>query len=364
MAVQLQRAGWTQMFSQMRSPNGFLSRFFTIKPGGVYNGDKVAIDIQRFGEAVAIAIRKSTGPNLNDFDQFTTKEFTPPAYGEAFPLDVSDLLNRMAGVDPYTAAYTEYAGQLVAMMAQGFTLVDDKIKRAVELQASQVLQTGKLILTDAAGATVYELDFKPKSTHFPNVAVAWSDAAAVPLADLEALAKIVRSDGKVNPDLLIMGESAISNFLSNASVIAQADNRRYELIEIAPQFMDSGATMYGFYWIGNYRFQLWSYPDTYDNPANGNPVPYVGTNNVIMLSTKTRLDMASARVPLPLGPDPRVAGLLPGRMTSRDAGSNFDVTPNVYATPNGKQIMGELESRPLMIPVQIDGYACLTTIPA
>lgn len=361
MAVELKREGWLQLFSQMRSPNGFLSRFFTIKPGGIYNGDKVAIDVQRFGEDVAIAIKKCTGPNLNDFDQFTTKEFTPPAYGEAFPLDVCDLLNRMAGVDPYTAAYTEYAGQLVSMMAQGFTLIDDKIKRAVELQAAQILQTGKLTLTDEAGNTVYELDFKPKATHFPNAGTAWGTSGATPLEDLASLAKVIRADGKVNPDVLIMGESALTKFLANDDVKAQADNRRYEVAEIMPEFADSGATYYGHYWIGNYRFSLWSYPDTYEDPQTGDPTEYIGKDMVVMLSSKTRLDMTSARVPLPLGPDPRVAGLLPGRMSSRAAGANFDVTPNVYATTNGKQIMGELESRPLLVPVQIDGYGAIDT---
>ena len=360
MAVSITREGWVQLFSEMRSPNGFLSRMFTIKPGGIYNGDKVAIDIQRFGEDVAVAIRKCTGPNLNDVSEFTTKEFEPPAYGEAFPLNVCDLLNRMAGVDPYTAAYTEYGSQLVALMARGFQLIDDKIKRAVELQASQILQTGKLTLTNSDGDTVYELDFQPKATHFPTVGTPWATVAtAEPLADLQALAKVIRSDGKVNCDRLIFGETALKNFLANEGVQEVLDNRNIDVGVIAPEFEDSGATFYGYVWVGTYRFQMWAYPDTYNDPQTGDPVEYIDADKVVMMSSRTRLDMTSARVPLPLGPDPRVAGLLPGRMSSREG--NFDVTPNVYTTPNGKQIMGELESRPLLIPVQIDGFGALNT---
>ncbi len=360
MTVEITREGWLQLYIQMRSPNGFLSRMFTIKPGGVYNGGKVAIDIQRFGEQVAIAIKKCTGPNLNDFDIFTTKEFEPPSYGEAFPLDVCDLVDRMAGVDPYTAAYTEYAGQLVAKMAQGFILIDDKIKRAVELQASQILQTGTLVLTDENGATVYEIDFKPKTTHFPTVTIDWDQATSTKIADLQALANIIRADGRIDPNRLIFGELALSLFLSDEDIKARLDNQRMELGQIAPEMVDSGATFYGFVWVGTYRFEIWAYPDTYEDPQTGDPVNYVGTDKVIMTSTRTRLDMASARVPLPLGPDPRVANLVPARMSSRTDG--FDVTPNVYTTPNGKQIMGELESRPLLIPVHIDGFGCLDVI--
>lgn len=361
MTVQITREGWLGLFTQMRTPNGFLSRMFTIKPGGIYNGEKIAIDIQRFGEDVAIAIKKCTGPNLNDFDEFTTKEFTPPAYGEAFPLNVCDLLNRMAGVDPFSAAFQDFASQMVAMMAQGFVLIDDKIKRAVELQASQILQTGILTLTDSAGNTVYTLDFKPKATHFPTVGTGWDQAAADPLADLRSLAQVIRSDGKVNPDRLVFGDTALANFLKNDEVQAALDNRRIDIGDIAPEFDDSGATFYGFVWVGSYRFEMWTYPDTFTDPQTGNATEYVATDKVIMTSSRTRLDMTAARVPLPLGPDPRVAGLLPGRLSSRTSG--FDVTPNVYATPNGKQIMGELESRPLLIPVQIDGFGCLDTLP-
>lgn len=362
MAVELKREGWLQLFTQMRRPVGFLSRRFTVKPGGIYSGDKVAIDVQRFGEDVAVAIKKCTGPNLNDIDIFTTKEFEPPAYGEAFPLDVCELLNRMAGVDPFTAAYTDYAGQLVAKMAQGFMLIDDKIQRAVELQASQILQTGKLTLTGKDGATVYELDFKPKVAHFPTVAIAWATSAtAKPLDDIKALADLIRSNGKVSPNRLTFGEKAWSDFLNTAQVKEYLDNRRMELGMIDPAMEDSGAVLQGRIWIGSYYYDCWTYPEDYKDPQTGNPVKYVKDDKVIIDSTRTRFDMTSARVPLPLGPDPRVEGLLPGRLSSRDAG--FDVTPNVYPTPNGKQIMGELESRPLLIPVQIDGFGCLDVAP-
>lgn len=360
MVVEINRTKWLGLFRQMRTPASFLSRLFTIKPGGIYKGAKVTIDIQRFGEDVAIVVKKCTGPNLNDFDIFTTKEFTPPQYGEAFPLDVCDLVERMAGVDPFSAEGIEFQAQMVAHMAQGFVLVDDKIKRAVELQASQIIQTGKLVLTDENGDTRYELDFKPKTTHFPTVSIDWDQGTSTKLKDLEDLAEVIRADGKVDPDMLIMGAEALRNFLADDDVEAQLDNRRMSLGEIAPQFVDSGATFYGTVWVGNYRFSIFSYPETFTDPQTSLPVKYIEDDKVVMLSTRTRLDMTAAKVPLPLGPDPRVAGLLPGRMSSREDG--FDVTPNVYATPNGKQIMGELESRPLLIPIQIDGFGCLDTM--
>lgn len=360
MTVSISRLGWLQLYTQTRGPSGFLQLQFSLKPGGVYKGAKIALDVERYGEDVAIAITKCTGPNLNDLDVFTTKEFEPPAYGEAFPLDVCELLDRMAGVDPYSAEGLDYSRQMANKMAQGFALIGNKITRAVELQASQILQTGILTLLDDEGATVYTLDFKPKSTHFPTAAIDWPDTNYDPIADLRALANVIRADGQVNPNRLIFGEVALTNFIANTNVQTLLDNRRMELGTINPRFATSGATFYGNVWIGSYMFEMWTYPATYKHPQTGVVTKYVTDDKVIMTSSTTRLDITSAVVPLPLGPDPRVAGLLPGRLTSID--NDFDVTPNIYATPNGKQIMGELESRPLLIPVQIDGYGCLNTI--
>lgn len=359
MAVELSKEGMLPLFTQMRQPTGFLQRMFTVKPGGIFSGRKVFIDVQRFGEKVAIVVEICTGPNMNDISRFTTKEFTPPQYGEAFPMDACELLNRMAGVDPFTAAYQSDAAQLVTMMMMGFREVDAMISRGIELQASQILQTGKLDLQDEDGATRYTIDYLPKATHFPTVGTSWSAGGSDPLADLESLANVIRVDGKIDSDRTIFGAVALQNFLNDDKVKAQADNRRFELIDIAPEMRDSGATFYGMFWIGTYKMEVWAYPESFEDPATGLPVKYIEDDKVIMLSTRTRLDKVSARVPLPIAPDPRVAGLLPGRLTSADDG--IDVTPNVYASANGKQIFGELESRPLLIPVQIDGFGCLDT---
>lgn len=362
MAIQITREAWLGLFTQSRNPTGFLSRFFTLKPGGIYDGEKVAIDIKRIGEAVATVITASTGPNENDVNVFTTKEFIPPAYGEGFPLDVNELLARMAGVDPFTAAYAGYNASLMAKMMDGFTTVDDMIQRAVEIQASQILQTGKLDLPDINGDSKYVLDFKPKSSHFPTVATGWSNPASTPLLDLQALAKTIRINGKINCETLIMGEDALNNFIRNTDVQNLLDNRRMEMGLIDPRLTaDSGATYIGSIKVGTYVFDIWSYAEIFDAPGSGDPTNYIDANKVVMLSTRTRLDMTAARVPLPLGPDPRVASLLPGRVSSVD--NALDVTPNVFVSPNGKQIKGELESRPLLIPVQIDGFGCLTTEP-
>ena len=295
MAVELGAVGWLQLLTQMRKPSGFLSRKFTVKPGGIYRGTKVAIDVERFGEEVAVAIKSFSGANLNDFDQFTTKEFTPPAYGEAFGLDIAELVNRMAGEDPHSAAYADSAGRITAKMAKGFSIVDDKINRAMEQQAAQIYQTGMLSLTNAAGDVVYEIDYKPKASHFPTVSVSWSDTAnSTPLNDLEDLCGVIRTDGKVDCDDVYMGKQALRNLINNENLGDALDNRGIDIGAIRPEMSDSGATFYGFLWVGTYRLFLWAYDDEFT--LNGSVNKYLDPNKVIVTSTKTRLDKTSARV--------------------------------------------------------------------
>jgi hypothetical protein len=360
MTVQITKEGWLPLFTQRRAPNGFLQRMFTAKANSTYSGKKVAIDIRRFGEQIAVAVEHGAGPRLNDLDVFTTKEFEPPAFYEAVPFDVLMLLDRMAGDDPYSAAYKSDAAQLVSYMIDGFSLMSDKIARTIELQAAQILQTGTVTLINSDGDTMYTINFFPKASHFPTVGVSWTAGGGDPLGDLESLARQIRADGKIQPNRLIMGSAALSNFLQNAQVKEALDSRRGVLGDMNPRFDNSGATFYGNVWVGAYKFEIWTYPETYEHPQTSAVTDFVGVDNVIMLSDGARLDRASARVPLPLGPDPRVSGLLPGRLNA--GGENgFDLTPNVYATPNGKQIMAELETRTLLIPVDIDSFGTIDT---
>lgn len=361
MTVGITRQAMMLAFEQERAPTGFLASPFTVKAGGIRNSNKLSLDIRRIGEQVATVVKKCTGPNFNDVDQFTTKTFEPPALHEGFELTNCDEENRPFGVDPFTAGDQAYMLGLAGKVADHYRLIGDKITRHIELQASQIWQTGSLALPSLDGTTAYELDFRAKATHFPTVTTAWSDSAnCTPLTDLENLAKVIRADGKINPDRVIMDSLSLDNFLSSDQVKERADIRRYDgLVEIDPTMMESGATLYGTFQAGAYRFQLWTYPATYDAPGTGTTTEYVQPNKVIMQSSGARMDLGFARPVGAFAVDPRAAMFIPGRISSVDAG--YDILPNAWLSENGEELKGTLKSCPLCIPVQIDSFGCLTT---
>lgn len=345
-------------FRQTIAPTRFLSSFFKSPPKNFYNSEKFEIDIKRGSEKVAIAIQDlSVGPRMNSSSNFTNKEFTAPIFEEAAALNSFDLMKRVEGQNPFEDPNFQRNAT-----SKSFELIRelvDKIRRTTELQASQVLQTGIVTLIDDNGDEVYNIDFKPKATHFPTSGTTWDQVGDDKLGDLQSLANVNRDDGLVDDDILVFGETALNSFLGDTEVKSRLDNRRFEVGQIAPVKRGEGATFYGFVWIGNYRFEIWSYNGRYEHPQTSVSTRFVDPGKVIMLSSTSRYDATFGAIPTIVPPDSRVLPFLPPRLS--DGISGMDVTTSGYVSLDGKQLFVSAGSRPLMVPTAIDSYGCLDT---
>ena len=214
-----------EAYRQDAEPTLFLSGFFQSPARNFHNSKEVEFDIVRSEEEVAIVIQDlSTGYRDNSADIYTNKSFIPPIFKEAAPINAFDLLNRVAGENPFEDPNFQINATIKAFDV--FRKMERKIRRSIELQASQIFQTGITTLIDANGNTLYSVDFKAKGTHFPTAAIAWDAVGADPIGDLNSLAEVVRNDGLSDPDLLIMGSDTFEAFISNTDIQARFDNRR------------------------------------------------------------------------------------------------------------------------------------------
>lgn len=344
-------------YIQMAPVAMFLTSFFQARPENYHTSEEVEIDVVRTDEDVAIVITDlSTGARQNLEDLFTNKKMKPPIFDEEISINSFDLIKREAGQNPFEDP--NYAANLLRRMFRGMQKVDAKIRRAIELMAAQVLQTGTLTLQDGTGAAKYVLDFKPKATHFPTVTNSWGTANADPLEDCAALAEVIRSDGLSNPDILLMGRNAIAHFLNDDKVQKQLDNRGFNIGAINPE-QRPGGTYYGHIWIGSYKFELWTYNGRYRDSATGESVPYLNDDAVVMLSSQERMDLTFGEIPRIVSPDSRLLPFIPGRFA--DSATRTDLSTFAWITPDGKQVKGSAGTRPLTIPTAIDTYGCLTT---
>lgn len=350
-------------YQQMAQPMLFLSGLFQSPPENFHASEEVEIDIVRSDEDISIVIQDlSTGYRMNAEDLYTNKGFKPPIHKEALPINSFDLLKRMPGQNPFQSP--DFRANVILRLFNGMTKIERKIRRSVELQASQVLQTGVVTLTDINGNALYTLDYKPKSTHFPSAGTAWDQAGADPIGDINALAEVIRGDGLADPDQLLMGVDAFEAFISNDAVQKRFDIRRMDLGTISPMEIRGGGGSYrGIVEIGNYRYDVWTYGGRYKHPQTGVSTPFLDPAKVVVRASSGRLDATFGAIPnigsLMGAQATQLLPELPGRISNADGG--MDLFTNAWLSADGEQLFGGVGARPLMIPTAIDTFGCLDT---
>lgn len=350
-------------YSDIAQPTMFFTGFFRTPVQNFYNSEKVALDIIRTSEKVSVAIRHfSEGYRMNAANIYTTKEFTAPVHQEAIPIDSEQLIKRMPGDNPFKDP--GYRAAVITMLMNGMVKVSDLIFRAIELQASQVMQTGIVTLKDENDDSIYDIDYKPKATHFPTSGTTWGQVGADPLGDIASLADVIRTDGKHDPDLVIMGIDAFEAFIKDTDVKARLDNRRIDMGGIVRRRpAGNGASFRGVIDIGHYSYEIWTYSGQYEDPVTGNATQYLDKGKVVVMASDGRLDGTYGNIPN-IG---RILGNqrndlvpeLPRRLNSING--MFDLHPNLWIEPSGQTLNAGVGSRPLMIPTAIDTYGCLDT---
>jgi len=333
----------------------FFAGLFQTPASNFFKSESVEIDIERDSEDVAVAVTDlSVGYRANAQDIFTNKEFTPPIFKEKAVLNSFDLQKRMVGDDPFAAI--DFQQNATVRALKSILKIQKKIRRAIELQASQVMQTGTATLTDASGAALFQIDYSPKPTHFPTAANPWTGAGD-PLADIEGVSEIIRDDGLLDPDELYMGVGAFENFVRHADIKDRLDNRRMGLGGIVPKSgIGQGAFFRGTIEIGNYSYNIFTYGGKYKAIQGGATTPYMATDKCIVRASGGRFDGLYGAVPQIVRPDSRVLKYLPSRVS----GSGMDMFTNAWVSEDNESISVGVSSRPLLVPTAIDTYGCIS----
>lgn len=353
-------------YDQTASLSMFLSGRFRSRAEDFYDSETIEIDVMREGEAVAVPIASiNTTPHKNEAPQFTNKEFRAPVLDEEFALNSFDLIKRVAGDDPFMNRSFLSRANTLAM--RSMRLIENKIRRNIELQAAQILQTGMVTLIDSNADVVFEIDYLAKASHLRQVTSSWSNVAAPVVEDLDALGDAIRTDGQAEPTDICMGISAYKNFL-NSDVINGAgffDTRRANQGSIERmQTTSTGGKLRGTLDIGQYQYNLWTYDGRYDAPDTGLNTPFMNPNFVIMWVEGADLRATFGSIPQITAPDPRVRGILGGAGRVSSARRRMDLSRNVWTDARGRTVHFSAGTRPLLIPTAIDRIGSLNTVQA
>jgi hypothetical protein len=334
-------------------PTFFLSNLFGKNPSeiSVSDSEVVEIDIERFDEKIAVDVTRGGEGNLNTYGKYSTKLYAPPLYNEYTNLAASQLTKRLPGQSPYETVNKQ--ANAISILFKSQFEVAKKIMRAMELQASQALFTGKIVFKNAD-----TMDFKRKDTHNITPTISWDADAADPLKDLDLACKVNRIDGKVVSNIAIFGGDAWDAFLRNSKVLDLLKNRRIELGVISPTYdPKSGAVYQGTIKTGNYQLELYTY-DQYYKDANNNVKTYVPSKQVLVLDSKARLNKSYGAVDILMEAEaayralniPVIPMTFPGTLVQYS-----------YAERESNLIVG-VKSAPILIPTQIDAIANINVL--
>jgi hypothetical protein len=340
---------------------GFLCSFFKVNQESFTDAETIEIDLIRSGEEVAPVVRDlSTGAVTIVEDAFSTDEVPFPVYALDKPANISQLMKRQPGESAYIEQKADWLGRLAKILVSGFTKMTNMIKRSIELQAAQVLQTGTINLTDENGNAAFVLDLKPKATHFPTVTKSWEKPDADPIADITALSDVIRTDGLVDVKNLVMDDKSLENFLKNERVQRDLKQDGLRLGALNPRIVGKGAKYYGYIHVGSNLFDIWVYSATYNPFGSKESKKYLNENTVLFLPDFDDLDFRRIFGGIPtVRPDTTFDQLFGASKVTIEG--EYDFRPRVYWDEKGETYVGEIKSRPLCLPVSIDRFGCLTT---
>jgi hypothetical protein len=348
-------------YEETGSPQLFLSSLAQTPPENYHDQDTVVVDIIRNEYRAAIPLpRGASDPRRVEQTKYVSKEVSPPTYDTAGEITIANATARQSGMSPFDPAAPRFKN-LVKEIFGVVRQLDDITRRGVEVQMSQIFTTGKLDLKDATGTTVFDYDFQPKSTHFPSLGTAWAADGTTgdPIADFNALGDIILRDGKAPITQVIMGAGAGVRFVQNAKVRDLLDKRRLDAGQIDRPQSRGGASYLGSIVAGTQELEIWVYKGFYYNEQSQTNVPFLADNKVILRAgDANRIDLTFGSIPTLVEPDPRVAHLMPARMS--DPKTGFDVSTNIWLAPNNKSLSVSVGTRALAYPTAIDTYGCLT----
>lgn len=265
------------VYKQLPTVQDWLAGFF---PARTSDTRYIYWAVRREGEPVAVNVLRGTEGNRNTFSIETDKIVDPPYYREYFDLTQTDLY--------YRAFNSELVDESVmsdymAWAVEHLQSLHNKIKRALEYQRAQVLQTG--IVTLAQGETV---DFKRRAGSMLayNASRDFSINTVNPFNVIESLCKEIRTFGKAEGGnfLCIMGDSVFNALLTNTIYLERQRTYNMKLDDLRPQLRVGGAAYHGRIDCGNYTVDLFTYPQYYDTGAPGTTATaYIDPKKLIVI---------------------------------------------------------------------------------
>ena len=344
----------------------------------------VEIDIIRGNEKTAALIQRGqlAGNSLNTKDvsdqKFSSFSRVYPLGEEESVITVDQINQRIAGEQAYAGLQRQ--DRLKTLSLNNHMEHVRRFVRMFEVLAAQSILTGKMDAILGTSNADFQYDFRRNTDNIFTVGTAWDQVGALPMVDIDTGCNVVRENGKVNPDMAIVGGGAMKALLDNDSFQKAADNRRFELIMIGKdtpvpakydRFVKAGFIARGLLRTAEgFELYLFTYVDGYTNSA-GAFTKYMPSDKMVICSSGARADryfgpneimpMNSQRLDIMANmfgiqnpetmsmPNIKGDGIVLPSMFSYDA----------YAHQSNKGIVTRTQTAPIFATTMTDGFVTL-----
>jgi len=252
-------------FVELRMPTTHMKGFFKKE---LYDTTAIPLEIMRDNDYAAVDVVRGTNGNMNQNSVWTAKTIIPPFYHEKFNMNTLRSYERVFGQDATnanSASRTAFAKEAAVELVK----LNNKIVRAEELQCSQALETGIVVLKSAES-----INYKRRSESLVDGATSgefgyWTDPNCKVDKQLIKGCEFIREQGANNSGVMnitMSGQAFVA--LQETNYFKKiADWRNVTLASIGNPVGRAGASFHGQIVAGAFILNVWTYDGTYTNDS-------------------------------------------------------------------------------------------------
>jgi len=319
----------------------FRDTFFTNTQ--LADGLHVDVDVYKGKRRTAAYVNPLAEGQIISRNGYTTSTYDPPYLKPKRPTTAKDLMTRLPGEIIYQGDMTA-EDRAREILMKDLTELDDYITRAEELQATQGMINGAVTITDGN-----QINFGMSASHLITLTGndLWSNVSGSPISHplilLDGWRKLIMKDCGLTPDILIMGSNSLEAFINHPDVKGSGGLTpiKITLGQIEPKLLPDGVIYWGY--MNSLGCDVYTYDEWYRD-ENDVEQPMVPLNQVIMASTRARFNRCYGAI--------------------QDLNAMFAVArfPKSWITDDPSVRWVQMQSAPLLVPVQIDAIVSATVL--
>lgn len=336
-------------------PKGTMKNmFFPESASQLHSVKEIEIEIKKGTRSIAPYVRRGSDPIGTTLPGYTMVKYEAPGIAMSHTIAADELAEDKGFgntvYDPQTPSEN-----LRDRRGEVYTDWLDKIARRMEKQAVESITKFQITLDgEEYGNFVVNFDNTADHAIALTGTDTWDTASGSFTGDkvetLRTAARRINRDINYSGEVLVvMGVDAWYNFKNDESVQSDLDNRRMDIGSIRPELMGADGMRYEGYING--VGPIYTYENYYTDPDTGTITEYFEADRVLVTATPSVID-----TDVHYGPVYRFdkSGAPVGMFKTK-------YFLNDYVNNRGSAIFMEIESHPLLIPKQIDGFVSINT---